>query len=119
MKRYLLILITIFLTINVNAEGIEADNLNKQIKLLQSRQVDTILIHKYALFNGSFHIRTDNKELFCQGIPYVYHVFWKKNGKMFCKRLDDCGEFMDVPVQVKNIETVVSVLSSTQIEFKK
>lgn len=119
MKQYLLILFTIFLKFNLYAESIEDNRLNKQIEILQSQQVDTILIHKYALFNGRFNISTDYKELNCEGRPYVYHFFWKKKGEIFCKRMDDCGEFTDVPIKMKDFDVLISSLSSTQIEFKR
>ncbi|QHT70388.1 hypothetical protein GXP67_28900 [Rhodocytophaga rosea] len=119
MKVYYAILFISFLTIDLWATDNGDMRVNQQISLLQTQQVDTIIIHKYALFNGRFHIPTENKELFCESIPYVYHIIWKKNGKLFCKRIDDCSDFVEVPVKIKKFDSLIIAYSSTKIDFKK
>ena len=119
MKVYYSILLLIFLTIDLWARDNGDMRVNQQISLLEKQQVDTIIIHKYALFNGRFHIPYENKELFCESIPYVYHIIWKKNGELFCKRIDDCSDFVEVPVKIKKFEALIVAYSSSQIKFSK
>jgi hypothetical protein len=119
MKIYCSILFIVCFIIDLRAGDNGDMRVNQQISLLQKQKVDTIVIHKYALFTGMFHIPYDNKELSCEGIPYVYHIIWKKNGEIFCKRIDDCSDFAEIPVKIKNFDALIVAYFTSNIEFRK
>jgi hypothetical protein len=79
-----------------------ADGLEEDVKhltdSLKSKGIEKLFVHQYSLFNGRYEIPYDDKELRCDNVPTVVHIFWDDNGQWRCLRLDNCGRFEVIPV---------------------
>jgi hypothetical protein len=76
-----------------------ADKIKAQTDLLNAQSIDTIIVHRYSLFTGRYNISYDDKELQCDNEPTVAHIFWLKNKRWTCLRLDNCGLFKIVDIK--------------------
>jgi hypothetical protein len=93
-----------------------AIKIDSQVQLLKSQGIDTIIIHRYSLFNGRFEIPSENRELECNVEPTMAHLFWCRNKEWFCLRMDNCEPFKvveNVPIDF------VSISIDPRIKFRK
>jgi hypothetical protein len=97
--------LSLFITPSV-ADSLDI-KISEYVKRIRAENVDTILIHRYSLFNGRFQIPYDSKELVCDGTPTVAHVFWFKNNQWHCKRIDTCSSFETIDDIKINYQKIV------------
>ena len=118
-------LIVILIFLSTNSYGVDSinslgDNLGDKLTTftdsLRTHGIDSIIVHRYSIFGGRLNIPYDQKELQCQERATVAHVFWAKNNRWSCLRLDYCGLFEVIgikPIRFGNIKV------DRQIEFKQ
>jgi hypothetical protein len=113
MERLVILFVFIF---NYSfTDGID-DIVKKKTDSLKSQGVEKILIHQYSLFNGRYTISYDNKELECNNIPTVIHIFWPEGERWNCLRLDKCGLFEIIKLDNSDFDDLTV---DEQIKFKK
>jgi hypothetical protein len=70
--------------------------ISHHVNTLRSQGIDSIIVHRYSLFNGRFEIPYDSQELRCEHEPTVAHIFWYENSRWNCVRMDNCEPFEKV-----------------------
>lgn len=110
-----LIIPLVFLVTNSFAD-ILASKIKKQIDSLRTQNIDTIIVHRYSLFNGRYNIPYKDKELQCGNEPTVAHFFWVRNKQWYCLRLDNCGLFELIKIKAIKFK---KVKIDPQFEFEK
>jgi hypothetical protein len=110
-----LVILLMFLWTNSFADNL-ADEIKKQTDSLRTHNIDTIIVHRYSLFNGRYNISYEDKELQCDNEPTVAHIFWARNKQWYCLRLDNCGLFELIEI---NAIKFAKFKLDPKFEFKK
>jgi hypothetical protein len=92
------------------------DIVKQKTDSLKSQGIEKVFVHQYSLFNGRYNISYDDKELECDNIPTVIHIFWFEVGQWNCLRLDKCGLFKVVKIDNANFDNLTV---DDKVKFKK
>jgi hypothetical protein len=111
----LIILLFVFVFNYSLADSID-DTVKKQTDSLKSCGIEKVFVHQYSLFNGRYNIPYENKELRCDDVPKVVHIFWFEGGQWNCLRLDKCGLFEIVKLDKTDFD---QLNVDEQIKLKK
>ena len=85
------------IALNLNGQTL-GEVIKNQTDSLQNSGIDSLIIHRYSLFNGRLEIPYNDDELQCDNEPTVAHIIWAKNNNWYCRRLDNCGLFKVISI---------------------
>lgn len=113
MERLTILFVLIF---NYSLADSIDDIVKQKTDSLKSQGIEKVFVHQYSLFNGRYNISYDDKELECDNIPTVIHIFWFEVGQWNCLRLDKCGLFEVVKIDNADFDNLTV---DDKVKFKK